>query len=233
MDNQAKQNVKSLINRSVTDNVGKGYSQEEIEQLHLYIATLLSGMKTEIKQGHAGSYIYASNGRQVVAIPSDANKLTPEVVLINIKNICSANGLDFNKYLESFQEVEKAGGALKPVYFNELLTDIVEKLSDLEYTQEIKSADQILEGSFVSNKNGVIDSREKFNQYYDYLKDSLLNSSKLGEDLKDTRWEVGQKEKIVPVIKSLFETAKEEQKRKSVEKISEVSLKDLNDKELN
>ena len=112
----------------------KGITMEELktsQKTLLYKLAVLSGMKLEVKEGHSGNQLVAINGDAFVGIPLYGN-MSQEQFLINIKNICKINGLDFNKYFDAYKEDMLSEGEYKiPDYFQEIEKEIVDKLHNL------------------------------------------------------------------------------------------------------
>lgn len=234
MNYQDKEKIKSLVNDKVSKYSGNGASPSEVAQVQFYIASVLSGMKVQVKEGSSGKYFYASNGKQVVAMPLNngnhrISNVSPEVIMINVKNLCVANGLDFNKYLE---EYEKSKGERDPYKFlDDMQAEIVEKLGGLEYSQSIENADQLLSANSVPKREVVINSRESFDAYYKLIEGSILDGSKEIDVFKDTPWQ-RESTNISYLINRLMLEARKQQEEKAIQKLGNKSLEDLNDKEL-
>ena len=130
------------------------------------------------------------------------------MILINIKNLCVANGLDFNKYYNAYLENKNPSTLLEG-----LQEEIVEKLGNLVTLNELESADQLLKGS--SNAYGVLICREGFNEYFNNLESKLRERG----DLKGTTW----RESSAPIylVKDLMQIAKEIQEEQSIKGLAE------------
>lgn len=212
---------------------------QRLQKVLVFKLSVLSGLYIKFRErDQVGRHMLASNGKEFIALPL-SRPMTEEEFLINIKNICKANDIDFNKYFDAHQDYVKQGNFDKaPAYFDELTNEIVEKLKTLP--QE-KRGDRVtdlwaeddrerdLAEKYDSNK-GKIDSVKKYRIYCRYFEQSkeIRSISTLVPEQDRQAFADAEME----IVETLKEVSLEHQK-KAIENLREdPKLKDLNDKEL-
>lgn len=207
-------------------------------QAYLYKLSVLSGMCLNSREGYNGPYFFATNGQNVVAFPIKT-PMTEEQFVINIKNICKANNLDFNKYFQEHQKyVQEGQFELPPPYFAELESDIVERLKDLPPKQYDNVAQMLedeteerLDADNLSAAPRKILSIGDYRRYCYYYQKHLESGKSLPKNLSEQQihdWseaEFDTKEKLKEISVH--------HQQKSIENLKETKLEDFNDQELN
>ena len=208
-----------------------------VQKGHLYVMSALSGMHIEVKEGQAGKYVYATNGKEVVAFPE--GEMSEHQFIINLKNICKANNIDFVKYFDKHQKFkETVATGVYPDFLDELEEEIVQRQSNLKQEQEIENAEQLMlqEQDFKNRANDFKTSnfatKEEFKVYYNYFK-------KYGKDIHDQVLPIIGAEKVLgnnvvyAIANTYMDRINMQLEQNSVKKLAEdQSLDSLQDKEL-
>lgn len=207
----------------------------------LYKLAVLSGMKLEVKEGYSGKQLIAINGDAFVGIPLEGI-MSQEQFLINIKNICKINGLDFNKYFDAYKEEMLSEGGYKiPDYFQEIENEIVDKLHNLPQKKQYNNVAEVWEQEAYqrdtakmyfseSSIGGKIKSIEAYKAY------ALYYEAFLGKGLVTASVPERHRQAFADAEMEIVETLKDvslEHQKKAIDNLREdPKLEELNDQEL-